>query len=196
MFRVPTRLTAMSFSHWAGSVLAKGRNTSQPALLTSTSIGRSLARQSLSRTKSWREGSRRTAGCGAGSASPGTAQPRRLRRRPGEIGREAQSGQTARGAGRFPRCPQLTFSTRAAGEHAASMEREGIARPPSERTGFLARRERECPRRRAANLARANLKLRLSRRSGARVSEGPRLARLPVMREVLRCSTKCPKRGV
>ena len=34
---------AMSLSHCAGSVLAKGRKTSQPALFTSTSIGPSLA---------------------------------------------------------------------------------------------------------------------------------------------------------
>ena len=50
--------------------------------------------------------------------------------------------------------------------------------------------------RRAANLSRSNLEPRHTRQAGARASEGPRLARLPVTRKVPRCSTKCPKRSV
>ena len=43
MCSAPVRLMAISLSHCAGSVLVKGLKTSQPALLTSTSMGPSLA---------------------------------------------------------------------------------------------------------------------------------------------------------
>ncbi len=42
----------------------------------------------------------------------------------------------------------------------------------------------------------AHLKPRRARRSVARVSERPGCTRPPMMREVLRCSMTCPKRGV
>ena len=42
MCSAPVRLIAISLSHCAGSVLVKGLKTSQPALLTSTSIGPSF----------------------------------------------------------------------------------------------------------------------------------------------------------
>ena len=53
MCSAPVRLMSMSLAHSAGTVLTKGLNTSQPALLTSTAMGPSCASTAATAASTW-----------------------------------------------------------------------------------------------------------------------------------------------